>query len=42
MAFGDKFNDKDHVTLCLMGYGSTRQGTFNETFNMAMTLSAKN
>ncbi|WP_068597758.1 pyruvate dehydrogenase (acetyl-transferring) E1 component subunit alpha [Vaginella massiliensis] len=36
MAFGDKYNGKDHVTICLMGDGATRQGTLHETFNMAM------
>ncbi len=36
MAFGDKFNGHDHVTICLMGDGATRQGTLHETFNMAM------
>ncbi|MBF0597372.1 pyruvate dehydrogenase (acetyl-transferring) E1 component subunit alpha [Faecalibacter rhinopitheci] len=36
IAFGDKFNDRKHVTICLMGDGATRQGTLHETFNMAM------
>ena len=36
MAFGDKYNGKNHVTICLMGDGATRQGVLHETFNMAM------
>ena len=36
MAFADKYNKKDAVTICLMGDGGVRQGTMHETFNMAM------
>lgn len=36
IAFGDKFFNRDGVTICLMGDGATRQGTLHETFNMAM------
>lgn len=36
IAFGDKFNGRDNVTICLFGDGAARQGTLHETFNMAM------
>lgn len=36
IAFGDKFNKRDQVTICLFGDGAARQGTLHETFNMAM------
>lgn len=36
IAFADKFNDIDAVTLCYMGDGAVRQGAIHETFNMAM------
>lgn len=36
IAFGDKYNKRDNVTICLMGDGATRQGVLHETFNMAM------
>lgn len=36
MAFGDKYNGRDNVTICLFGDGAARQGTLHETFNMAM------
>lgn len=36
IAFGDKFNNRDGVTICLFGDGAARQGTLHETFNMAM------
>jgi pyruvate dehydrogenase E1 component alpha subunit len=36
IAFADKFNDKDSVTLCYFGDGASRQGMLHETFNMAM------
>lgn len=36
IAFGDKYNNRDAVTICLMGDGAVRQGTLHETFNMAM------
>jgi pyruvate dehydrogenase E1 component alpha subunit len=37
IAFADKYRNEDHVTLCFMGDGATRQGILHETFNMAMT-----
>ncbi len=37
IAFADKYNKNDRVTLCYMGDGAVRQGAFHETFNMAMT-----
>lgn len=37
IAFGDKYNGRDNVTVCLFGDGAARQGTLHETFNMAMT-----
>src|SRR5690606_4252882 len=36
LAFGDKYQGKDHVTLCYMGDGAVRQGAFHETMNLAM------
>ena len=36
IAFADKYNDKDAVTLCFMGDGAVRQGSLHETFNLAM------
>jgi pyruvate dehydrogenase E1 component alpha subunit len=36
IAFADKYNDIDGVTLCYMGDGAIRQGAIHETFNMAM------
>lgn len=36
IAFADKYNDKDDVTLCFFGDGAARQGMLHETFNMAM------
>jgi len=36
IAFADKYQDKDHVTLTYMGDGATRQGALHETFNLAM------
>lgn len=36
IAFADKYNDIDGVTLCYMGDGAVRQGAIHETFNMAM------
>ncbi|NLN32203.1 MAG: pyruvate dehydrogenase (acetyl-transferring) E1 component subunit alpha [Flavobacteriaceae bacterium] len=36
IAFGDKYNGKNNVTICLFGDGAARQGTLHETFNMAM------
>ena len=37
LAFADKYNKKDRVTLCYMGDGAVRQGAFHEALNMAMT-----
>jgi pyruvate dehydrogenase E1 component alpha subunit len=37
IAFADKYNGKDNVTLCYMGDGAVRQGALHEAFNMAMT-----
>ena len=37
IAFADKYNNIDAVTLCFMGDGAVRQGAVHETFNMAMT-----
>ena len=37
LAFADKYNKKDRVTLCFMGDGAVRQGAFHEALNMAMT-----
>ena len=36
IAFADKYNGSDAVTLCYMGDGAVRQGAVHETFNMAM------
>jgi pyruvate dehydrogenase E1 component alpha subunit len=36
LAFADKFNGTDRVTLCYMGDGAVRQGAFHETLNLAM------
>ena len=36
MAFGDKYFKRDSVTLCFMGDGAVRQGSFHETLNLAM------
>lgn len=35
MAFGDKFFNRDNVTLCFLGDGAVRQGTLHETLNLA-------
>lgn len=37
IAFSDKYNDSDRVTVCYFGDGAARQGILHETFNMAMT-----
>ena len=37
IAFADKYNSNDSVTVCLMGDGAVRQGALHEAFNMAMT-----
>ncbi len=36
IAFADKYNGNDNVTLCYMGDGAMRQGALHEAFNMAM------
>ena len=36
MAFGDKYVNRKAVTLCFMGDGAVRQGSFHETLNLAM------
>ncbi len=36
IAFADKYNENDSVTLCYMGDGAVRQGAFHEALNMAM------
>ena len=36
MAFGDKYFNRGAVTLCFMGDGAVRQGSFHETLNLAM------
>ncbi len=35
MAFGDKYHERDCVTLCFMGDGAVRQGSLHETLNLA-------
>ncbi len=37
IAFAEKYNGTKNVTVCYMGDGAVRQGTFHETLNMAMT-----
>ena len=39
IAFADKYNKNDAVTVCFMGDGAVRQGVLHETFNMAMNWS---
>ncbi len=36
IAFADNFKGNDSVTLCYMGDGAVRQGSFHETMNLAM------
>ena len=36
IAFADKYNGNDNVTLTFFGDGAARQGALFETFNMAM------
>ncbi|HEU4718634.1 MAG TPA: pyruvate dehydrogenase (acetyl-transferring) E1 component subunit alpha [Bacteroidia bacterium] len=36
IAFADKYNGNNRVTLCYMGDGAVRQGALHETFNMSM------
>ena len=35
IAFGDKYFERDNVTLCFMGDGAVRQGSLHETLNLA-------
>ena len=36
IAFADKYREENHVTVCFMGDGASRQGILHETFNMSM------
>ena len=36
IAFAEKYKGTDNVCICYMGDGAVRQGSFNETMNMAM------
>jgi len=36
IAFADKYNKTNRVTVCYMGDGAVRQGAFHEALNMAM------
>lgn len=36
LAYADKYLENDAVTLCFMGDGAVRQGSFHETMNLAM------
>lgn len=36
IAFADKYNDTDRVTVAMFGDGAARQGILHETFNLAM------
>ena len=36
LAFADQYFDRKAVTICFMGDGAVRQGSFHETLNMAM------
>lgn len=36
LAFADKYEGRKNVTLCYMGDGAVRQGSFHETMNLAM------
>jgi len=36
IAFAEKYLGTDNVNICYMGDGAVRQGSLNETFNMAM------
>lgn len=36
IAFAEKYLGTDNVNVCFMGDGAVRQGSLNETFNMAM------
>lgn len=36
IAFTEKYNETGNVCICFLGDGAVRQGSLNETFNMAM------
>jgi pyruvate dehydrogenase E1 component alpha subunit len=36
IAFSDKYNGSDRITVCYMGDGAVRQGALHEAYNMAM------
>ena len=36
LAFGAKYKGEDKISLCMMGDGAVRQGSFHETMNLAM------
>jgi len=36
LAFADKYNGNDSITVCFMGDGAVRQGALHETFTLAM------
>lgn len=36
IAFADRYNENDRVTICMFGDGAARQGMLHETFNMAV------
>ncbi len=36
IAFAEKYNHTDNVTICMFGDGAARQGMLHETFNMAV------
>lgn len=37
LAFAEKYNKTGNLCICYMGDGAVRQGSFHETFNMAMS-----
>jgi pyruvate dehydrogenase E1 component alpha subunit len=37
MAFAEKYNKTDNLSICYMGDGAVRQGAFHEALNLAMT-----
>src|SRR5699024_11060712 len=37
LAFGDQYFNRDNVTLTFLGDGATRQGSFHEAMNLAMS-----
>ena len=38
LAFAEQYKGTDHLSVTYMGDGATRQGSFHETLNMAMTM----